>query len=255
MFTVTDTGPVRTLTISNPGRRNAIPTGEWGGLGKLFGDFESSSARVLVVTGDGEDFCSGADVGSDFVPGSVAAGYEMLSHVGGAALALHRITKPTIAAVDGVAAGAGMNLALACDLLIASDRARFSEIFVRRGLTMDFGGTWLLPRRIGLARAKDLALTGRVVDATEAERIGLVTRVVAAADLSRYVMTFAEDLANGAPLAQRFVKAGLNRSAAMDFEEAVAYERTAQSLLLTSEDFIEGVTSFVEKRPPEFKGR
>jgi 2-(1,2-epoxy-1,2-dihydrophenyl)acetyl-CoA isomerase len=255
VFTVSDRGAVRTLTISNPGRRNAIPTGEWARLGELLHEFEAAAARVLVITGAGEDFCSGADVGSDFVPGSVAAGYEMVDHVGAAAVTLHRTTKPTIAAVDGVAAGAGLNLALACDLLVASDRARFSEIFVKRGLTMDFGGTWLLPRRIGMARAKDLALTGRVIDAAEAERIGLVSRVVAAADLSRFVETFAEDLATGAPLAQRFVKAGLNRSADMDFEDAIAYERTAQALLLTSEDFIEGVTSFVQKRPPEFTGR
>lgn len=255
VFTVTDKGPVRTLTISNPGRRNAIPTGQWGRLAALFTEFESSGARVLVVTGDGEDFCSGADVGSDFAPGSVAEAYAMLEHVGAAAIALHRATKPTIAAVDGVAAGAGLNLALACDLLLATERARFSEIFVKRGLTMDFGGTWLLPRRIGLARAKDLALTGRVVDAPEAERIGLVTRLVPPGRLADAAATLAEDLATGAPLAQRMVKTGLDRSSSMGFEEAIAYERTAQSLLLTSEDFIEGVTSFVQKRPSEFKGR
>jgi 2-(1,2-epoxy-1,2-dihydrophenyl)acetyl-CoA isomerase len=255
VFTVTDKGPVRTLTISNPARRNAIPTGQWERLAALFTEFEASSARVLVVTGDGEDFCSGADVGSDFAPGSVAAGYAMLEHVGAAAIALHRSSKPTIAAVDGVAAGAGLNLALACDLLLATDRARFSEIFVKRGLTMDFGGTWLLPRRIGLARAKDLALTGRVVDASEGERIGLVTRLVPPGKLADAAATLAEDLATGAPLAQRMIKIGLERSSSMGFEEAIAYERTAQSLLLTSEDFIEGVTSFVQKRVPEFKGR
>ncbi len=168
---------------------------------------------------------------------------------------MHRSTKPTVAAVDGVAAGAGLNLALACDFLLATERARFSEIFVKRGLTMDFGGTWLLPRRIGLARAKDLALSGRVVDAAEGERIGLVTRLVPPGKLADAAATLAEDLASGAPLAQRMIKTGLERSSSMGFEEAIAYERTAQSLLLTSEDFIEGVTSFVQKRPPEFKGR
>ena len=255
MFEVSDEGAVRWLTIANPGHRNAIPTGQWGRLAELIAEFEASEERVLVVTGAGEDFCSGADVGSDFIPGSLADGYAMLEQVGAAALALYRCTKPTLAAVDGVAAGAGLNLALGCDVAIASDRARFSEIFVRRGLTLDFGGTWLLPRRIGLARAKELSLTGRVVDAVEAERIGLVGRVVPAADLAEAARTTAVELAAGAPLAQRFVKAGLDRSSEMTFEQTLAFEQTAQALLLTSEDFIEGVVSFVEKRPPEFHGR
>ena len=255
MFEVSDEGAVRWLTIANPGHRNAIPTGQWGRLAELIAEFEASEERVLVVTGAGEDFCSGADVGSDFIPGSLADGYAMLEQVGAAALALYRCTKPTLAAVDGVAAGAGLNLALGCDVAIASDRARFSEIFVRRGLTLDFGGTWLLPRRIGLARAKELSLTGRVVDAVEAERIGLVGRVVPAADLAEAARTTAVELAAGAPLAQRFVKAGLDRSLEMTFEQALAFEQSAQALLLTSEDFIEGVVSFVEKRPPEFHGR
>lgn len=255
MFEVRDEGAIRWLVIDNPGRRNAIPTGQWGRLAELITEFEASESRVLVVTGAGEDFCSGADVGSDFSPGSLAAGYAMLEQVGAAALALHRCTKPTLAAVDGVAAGAGLNLALGCDVAIASDRARFAEIFVRRGLTLDFGGTWLLPRRIGLARAKELSLTGRMVDAAEAERIGLVGRVVSAADLADVARTTAAELASGAPLAQRFVKAGLDRSSEMTFEQALSFEQTAQALLLTSEDFIEGVVSFVEKRPPRFNGR
>lgn len=255
MFEVRDDGAVRTLIISNPGRRNAIPSGQWSRLAELLSDFEASAQRVLVVTGAGEDFCSGADMGSDFVPGVLTDGYEMMDRVGAAAGALHRITKPTLAAVDGVAAGAGLNLALGCDLLVASDRARFSEIFVRRGLTLDFAGTWLLPRRIGLARAKDLALTGRVFDVAEAERLGLVSRVVPAALLAGEVAALASELAAGAPLAQRMVKAGLDRSFEMSFEQALSFEQAAQSLLLTSADFFEGVSAFLEKRPPGFTGR
>jgi len=255
MFEVRDTGPIRRLTISNPGRRNAVPTGQWGRLAGLLGEFEASPQRVLVITGADGDFCSGADMGSDFVPGAVMDGYAMVDRVSAAALALHRITKPTVAAVDGVAAGAGLNLALGCDLLLASDRARFSEIFVRRGLTLDFGGTWLLPRRIGLGRAMDLALTGRVIDVGEAERLGLVTRVVPAADLDGAATALAEELAAGAPLAQRFIKAGLGRSFDMSFEEALSYEQTAQALLLSSEDFFEGAAAFLQKRDPGFLGR
>ncbi len=255
MFDVRDDGALRTLTITNPGRRNAIPSEQWGRLAELFAEFESSEQRVLLLTGADGDFCSGADMGSDFVPGAVIDGYEMLKNVGAAALALHRCTKPTVAAVDGVAAGAGMNLALGCDVLIASDRARFAEIFVRRGLTLDFGGTWLLPRLIGLARAKELALTGRVFDVAEAERLGLVSRVVPSDDLASVATAVGRELAAGAPLAQRFIKAGLDRSFEMSFEQALSYEQTVQSVLLASEDFFEGAASFLQKRDPEFKGK
>jgi len=255
MFEVRDEGPVRRLTIANPGRRNAVPSGQWGRLEELFTEFEASEQRVLLLTGADGDFCSGADMGSDFIPGAVIDGYAMVERVGAAALALHRSSKPTVAAVDGVAAGAGMNLALGCDVLIASDRARFSEIFVRRGLTLDFGGTWLLPRRIGLARAKELALTGRVFEVAEAERLGLVTRVVPAADLDGVASAVARELAAGAPLAQRFIKAGLDRSFEMSFEEALSYEQTAQAVLFSSADFLEGAASFLQKRDPEFRGR
>jgi enoyl-CoA hydratase/carnithine racemase len=255
MFQVSDTGAVRTLTIDNPDRRNAIPYGQWGRLAELIEGFESSSSRVLVVTGAGEDFCSGADVGGTFQPGSVVSSYEVMDAVGRAAAALHASTKPTVAAVDGVAVGAGMNLALGCDVVIATERARFSEIFVRRGLTVDFGGIWLLPRIVGMARAKELALSGRIVGAREAERMGMVARVVAPEHLEREVAVVAAELADGAPLAQRFTKAGLNRAFEMSFDEGLAYERRAQALLLTSEDLVEGVTAFFEKRDPNFKGR
>ncbi|NQV08128.1 enoyl-CoA hydratase/isomerase family protein, partial [bacterium] len=167
----------------------------------------------------------------------------------------HALAKPTVAAVDGVAVGAGMNLALGCDVVVASDRARFSEIFVRRGLTVDFGGTWLLPRVVGLARAKELALTGRVFGADEALAYGVVLEVVEAVALRDTALRYAESLALGAPLAQRFIKAGLDRSFGMSFDEVLAYENQAQAVCLMSEDLIEGIASFMQKRDPEFKGR
>jgi len=255
MFQVRDEGPVRWLIIDNPAHRNAVPFDQWERLAELLADFGTSDARVLVIRGAGEDFCSGADLGSSFSPGSVASGYQVMAHVGRAAEVLHSLTKPTIAAVDGVAVGAGMNLALGCDLVVATERARFSEIFVKRGLTIDFGGTWLLPRRVGMARAKELALTGRVLDAAEAERIGIVGRVVPVDRLRDEVSLLAAELAAGAPLAQRFIKAGLDRAFEMAFGEALAYEQRSQALLLASEDVIEGVAAFVQKRVPEFKGR
>jgi enoyl-CoA hydratase/carnithine racemase len=234
MFSINDDGPIRWLTIDNVARRNAIPGDQWSALGDRLAEFEASEQRALVIIGAGEDFCSGADLGEGFDLGSGPGGvYAAMRRVAVAARALHESTKPTVAAVDGVAAGAGMNLALGCDVVIATTRARFSEIFVRRGLTVDFGGTWLLPRRIGLARAKELE----------------------PADLRRRAGEVAAELAAAAPRAQQFTKAGLERSFEMSFDEALEYESQAQALCSASEDVIEGVTAFLEKRPPNFRGR
>lgn len=256
MFTITDAGPIRTLTIDNPGRRNAVTTEGWLELAGHLGEFAASAQRVLVVTGAGEDFCSGADLSGDLAGmASSVTRYERMQHVATATRALHAMAKPTVAAVDGVAVGAGMNLALGCDVVIASDRSRFSEIFVRRGLTVDFGGTWLLPRLIGLAKAKELALTGRIVGAAEAEALGLVSRVVPADRLAAEAASVAAELAAGAPLAQRFIKEGFDRSLEMSFDEALEFESLAQVTCMGSEDVVEGITAFVEKRDPDFRGR
>jgi 2-(1,2-epoxy-1,2-dihydrophenyl)acetyl-CoA isomerase len=256
MFSVTDDGPVRTLIIDNPSRRNAVPREGWARLAELLQEFSGSAQRVLAITGAGGDFCSGADLAGDLAGmTSATTRYEWMKSVGEAATALHELEKPTLASVDGVAVGAGMNLALGCDVAIASDRARFSEIFVRRGLTVDFGGTWLLPRLIGLAKARELALTGRMVDAAEALSLGLVARVVPVEDLPAATAATAAELAAGAPRAQRFIKTGFGRSMEMSFEAALEFETQAQSICLGSEDVIEGVTAFLEKRDPDFGGR
>jgi 2-(1,2-epoxy-1,2-dihydrophenyl)acetyl-CoA isomerase len=256
MFTITDEGPLRRLTIDNRERRNAIPREGWRELARHFAEFEDSNARVLVLSGAGGDFCSGADLGGDLGDASsTATRYRWMSDVGAAAGRLHELTKPTLAAVDGVAVGAGMNLAIGCDVVVCADRARFSEIFVKRGLAVDFGGTWLLPRLIGLAKAKELALTGRIIGADEAFALGLVSRVVAPADLDAAATEIAGELAAGAPLAQQLIKAGFDRSLGMDFDEALDYESKAQVLCFGTEDVIEGVSAFLQKRPPDFKGR
>ncbi|MEA3509877.1 MAG: enoyl-CoA hydratase-related protein [Actinomycetota bacterium] len=253
---IDDRGPVRWVTMSSPGAKNAIPKSGWAELAEAFEGFEASDQRAMVVIGADGDFSAGADLSADFSGfGTAVANADYMRLPNRAAMALHRISKPTIAAVDGVAVGAGMNLALGCDMVIATDLARFSEIFVKRGLTLDFGGTWLLPRLVGLARAREIALTGRIVAAEEALLIGLVTRVVDVAGLEETVTEIAEGLAAGAPLAQRFIKAALDRSSTMTFEQSLAYEEQAQSVLLGSEDLFEGAASFFQKRPPEFKGR
>lgn len=253
---ISDRGSVRWITLNQPDHMNAIPTAGWGEFAAALEAFESSAQRALVITGEGGNFCSGADLGVDN-PGeapSVSQRVRRMKQVAAAALALHRTKKPTIAAVDGVAAGAGMNLALGCDVVIASDRARFTEIFVRRGLTIDFGGTWLLPRIVGLQRAKELALSGRIVGAAEAKEIGLVLDIVEPATLVEAAQTLAESFALGAPVPQMFVKRTLDRSFELSFEEALEAESKDQVICFETEDVVEGISSFLEKRPPKFKG-
>jgi 2-(1,2-epoxy-1,2-dihydrophenyl)acetyl-CoA isomerase len=254
---VEDEGPIRRLVIDRPARKNAIPYDGWPLLGEALTDFERSGARVLVITGAGGEFCAGADLDLDrFAEGStITERHRRMKMVGAAASALHRLTKPTIAAVDGVAVGAGMNLALGCDLVLATERARFSEIFVRRGLTLDFGGSWLLPRVVGLQRAKELALSGRIVESEEALRLGIALEIVDHDQLISRAMEMATGLLDGAPIAQMFVKQALDASFESSFEEAVSWEGQSQSITLGTEDAIEGVTAFLEKRPPNWKGR
>lgn len=254
---IADEGRVRWLTLHQPSRKNAVPASGWFELADAVDDFADSDQRVLVIKGAGEDFCSGADLNLDQLDDlrSPAIGREYMQGPGRAATALHRLGKPTIAAVDGVAFGAGMNLAIGCDVVVATSRARFSEVFVKRGLTLDFGGTWLLPRLVGMARARELALTGREVGAAEALEIGLVARVVEPEELDRAASDLARELAAGAPLAQRFVKTGLSRSLDMTFEQSISYEDQAQATLLASDDLREGVAAFLGKRPPDFTGR
>jgi enoyl-CoA hydratase/carnithine racemase len=252
---VTDRDAVRTLTISRPERRNAIPADGWPTLTEAFEAFEASDARILVLRGQGGDFCAGADVGDQFEPDGTAAGKRRMKITSGAAMALHRITKPTIAVVDGVAVGAGLNMALGCDVVIASTRARFAEIFVRRGLTLDFGGSWLLPRVVGLQRAKDLALSGRVVDADEALRLGLCLDVVEPNDLEARVNEQVDRFLAGAPIAQMFAKQGIDHAWDVSFADALDWEGQSQAICFGTSDFVEGVVSFHQKRPPEFQGR
>jgi 2-(1,2-epoxy-1,2-dihydrophenyl)acetyl-CoA isomerase len=174
--------------------------------------------------------------------------------VGSVAMALHRLTKPTVAAVDGVAVGAGLNLALGCDIVIATDRARFSEIFSRRGLTLDTGGAWLLPRIVGVQRAKEMALTGRIIDASEADRIGLITEMVPPAVLQEAVTTMTDRLLAGAPMAQALTKQMLNSSFGSTLSDMLAWEGEAQAVTLGTADAAEGVLAFLEKRDPRWTG-
>ena len=226
----------------------------WRLLGEVLLEVARSDARVLVVTGAGTDFCAGADLsaGGTDRPRVPMAGMAV---VNAGCLALHRLPVPTIARVDGVAVGAGMNLALGCDFVVASDRARFSEIFVRRGLSVDFGGSWLLPRLVGLRRAKELVLLGEVIDAAEALEAGLIRQVVPPSELDGAVADLAARLAAGPPVAMRQSKRMLTDSFEVGLERALEDEARSQEVNLVTEDFAEAVAAFLDKREPRFTGR
>ncbi len=212
----------------------------------------SADDRAVVITGAAGEFCSGADLtGGGTQQHQLAA----MRHVGDVALALHKLPQPTIAKVRGVAVGAGCNLALGCDLVVAGETARFSEIFAKRGLSVDFGGSWVLPRRVGLHRAKELAFFADIIDAAEAERIGLVNRVLPDGELDAFVQDWATRLAGGPPIALALTKRLLNNSMQVTMEEALDDEGMAQTVNFGTKDTPEAIMAFVEKRAPQFQGR
>jgi enoyl-CoA hydratase/carnithine racemase len=249
-------GGIVTVTMNRPQKKNAIDDVMWNELLETFRAINGNHERdrVVVVTGAGGEFCSGADLGgggAQFEGNGVAR----MRHIGDVCVALHSIQQPTIAKVVGVAAGAGLNLALGCDLVVASDDARFSEIFARRGLTVDFGGSWVLPRLIGLHKAKELVLLADIIDAKEAMDIGLVNRVVPASSIDAFVDDWARRLAAGPPLALSMSKRLLDQSSSMSLAQAVEAEAQAQNVNFASADTAEAMTAFIEKRDPEFLGR
>ncbi|HLH46714.1 MAG TPA: enoyl-CoA hydratase [Acidimicrobiales bacterium] len=244
-----------TVTLNRPERKNAMTDDNWRELRDIFLTIaDDPDDRVVVLTGEGGDFCAGADLTAGGTEGRAPV-LAWMRTVGQAAQAVFGLPKPTIAKVDGVAVGAGCNLALCCDLVVASDRARFSEIFAQRGLSLDFGGSWLLPRLVGLQRAKQLALLGDVVDAATAQRYGLVAEVVPAAELHAFVGAWADRLLAGPPIALSLTKALLESSWAVPFAQALEAEAHAQTVNLASHDAREALAAFAEKRPPVFTGR
>jgi 2-(1,2-epoxy-1,2-dihydrophenyl)acetyl-CoA isomerase len=257
---------VVTVTINQPEKKNAINSAMWDGLAEIFREIASrADDRVVVVTGAGNDFCSGADLsgrGGNAAAGGAGAGAQNQVHhlaamrrVNDACIALQRLPQPTIAKVRGVAVGAGCNLALGCDLVVASTSARFSEIFARRGLSLDFGGSWLLPRRIGMHRAKELALLAEIIGANDALEMGLINRVLPDDEVDAFVDDWARKLAVGPPIALAQTKRLLNNSLNVTLEEALDDEAAAQTINFATSDTAEAMRAFIEKREPKFTGR
>ncbi len=250
-----DNGVV-TIAMNRPKRLNAASPQMFTELRETWNEIGGDpTVRCVVMTGAGDAFCSGADLAADGGDGPRRHALQGLNVIHQTVSALYSIMVPVIAKVNGVAAGAGMNLALACDLIVASDQARFSEIFARRGLSMDFGGTWILPRLIGLHRAKELAFFADVIDAKQAEDFGIVNKVVPHGELDAFVDDWAGRLAAGPPIAVAMTKRLLTLNASADFAAALEAEGMAQSLNFTTEDTKEAVKAFLEKRPPTFTGR
>jgi enoyl-CoA hydratase/carnithine racemase len=252
---------VATITLDRPKVQNALTPALFVQLGELFGEVaENPDDRVLVLTGAGNAFCAGADLADPEAAaamanhGPVSLG-QFVRRSTAAALPLHRLPKPTIAAVNGVAAGGGCNLALGCDIVFAGQSARFSEIFVKRGLGIDYGGSWLLPRLVGLQRAKDIAFRGDVLGADEAERYGLVLEVVPDAELMERVGDYARTLASRPPIALAAIKSGINRGAAWSYEESLEFEADSQATCLGSEDFREAMRAWFKKQDGVYQGR
>lgn len=251
---------IATLTLNRPERLNALGD-------TLREDLHDAVARaaadsdvgVLVITGAGRGFCSGGDVKAmreREQTGAAAPLEERWSPLRDRIiLAMRDCPKPVIAAVNGAAAGAGMNLALACDMRIASTAAKFSQAFVNRGLAPDWGGTWFLPRVVGTAKAAELIFTGATIDAAEALRLGIVNAVVAPETLMEEAYKLAGRIAAGPPVAIRLAKRAIYHNQDVDLRSGLEFETYAQGICRETEDSKEGVKAFVEKRAPVFRGK
>jgi enoyl-CoA hydratase/carnithine racemase len=248
----TTAGAVTTITLNRPEKLNAFA----GTMRQdLLAALRAAEGRVVVITGAGRAFCAGGDV--ELMAGlqreqNVIAFRKLLDAGRDVVLQIATMPQPVIAAINGIAAGAGCNLALACDYRIASDEAKMGETFVRIGLHPDWGGTWLLPRLVGRSPAFELLASGRIIDAQEALAIGMVDRVVS--DLAAEVHALARTLADASPIAIAGIKHALAESEQNDLRAQLELEAEHQTSAFTSRDAAEGMAAFFEKRAARFSG-
>ncbi len=246
---------VLTLTLNRPEALNSFNIEMKEALLAALKDAaRDRDVRVVVLTGAGRAFSAGQDLKERQAPGVTDLGAELRARYNPIVLAMRKLDKPVIGAINGVAAGAGISVALACDIRFAADNASFIEVFARVGLVPDTGSSWLLPRLVGYAKAAEMMFTTDPVDATTAERIGLVNRVVPAERLMTETGALAAKLAEAAPLALALAKRALNRALESGLEEQLEYEAQLQSIAGRSRDHAEGLAAFVEQRPPRFTG-
>jgi 2-(1,2-epoxy-1,2-dihydrophenyl)acetyl-CoA isomerase len=251
-------GSVEVVTLNRPESKNSFSFAVIKELGDHFQRLTlDDEVRAVIITGAGKGFCTGADLNSPDNRSDIGtpAGMRLTTQWYGRVIeSIMNLEKPVIGAINGVAAGAGCNLALACDILIASEAARFIQVFVRRGLIADMGGTFFLPRLIGLARAKELMFSADEVDAKKAHQLGFVNKVVPPDELMPAAMELAQKMAQGPTKAIGMLKHMLNRSFESDLAGALEKEADMQGIAVSTNDVKEGVMSFFEKRPPDFKG-
>jgi 2-(1,2-epoxy-1,2-dihydrophenyl)acetyl-CoA isomerase len=249
-------GSVVTVTLDRPGTRNACSWSMWLAIRDAFREIAASDARAVVLTGANGDFCSGADVvtssGSEGFGGSRLTAMRILAE---SVLAVHGCPIPVIVKVDGVSVGAGFGLALAGDLLFCSDRSRFSAIFAKLGLSLDYGTSWFLAQRIGIHKAKELALTAEMMDARRAAELGFVNAVHPAEELDAAVAAVVERIASGPPIALSMTKRMLDSASASSLAQALEAEAIAQNVNLGTKDMAEAFVAFRERRAPQFQGR
>ncbi len=256
---VTRDGHVATVTIDRPESKNACTGDMWVALGAAFRELSYSGVRAVVLTGAGGNFCTGADLSGTKRAGGGSAPSATMSDamrvLADVVLAIHDCPVPVVAKVDGLCVGAGLGLALAADLTWCADRARFSAIFAKRGLSLDFGTSWLLRQRIGVHKAKELAFTAKMFSGTEAFALGLVNAVVPAAELDDATREVVETIAAGPPIALAATKRELDNASASSLAHALETEALAQSVNTKTDDMREALVAYVERRPPTFTGQ
>lgn len=254
---------IATITLNRPERLNAMNEQMCQDLVDALQDVAADdSARVLVLTGAGRAFCAGADLTTgpdrekvldETSPETIRRELRRVPQE--TVRRLQRLEKPTIAMVNGPAVGAGFDWALACDIRIGSPKARFRVAFTTVGLVANMGSAWFLPRLVGIGKAAELLLTGDFVEAQEAEKLGILNRVVPADELEKETYAFASRLARGAPIALRLNKLLLYRGLEVDLDTSLEMSSTMQTICITSKDHKEGVAAFREKREPRYTGR